>query len=98
MIRHYQHKTLNPQLVYRKLEEFFKEDNIDFDITTISTQANMQKTVCHFTAKEDIQKSQRCVLNYEVVLISRTHICHTFLETQNVSKKRWLNVIELRIT
>jgi len=54
MIRHYQHKTLNPQLVYRKLEEFFKEDNIDFDITTISTQANMQKTVCHFTAKEDM--------------------------------------------
>lgn len=54
MIRHYQHKTLNPQLVYRKLEEFFKEDNIDFDITTISTQVNMQKTVCHFTAKEDM--------------------------------------------
>lgn len=54
MIRHYQHKTLDPQLVYRKLEEFFKEDNIDFDITTISTQANMQKTVCHFTAKEDM--------------------------------------------
>tara|TARA_S200000501_G_scaffold372632_1_gene418110 strand:+ start:468 stop:1328 length:861 start_codon:yes stop_codon:yes gene_type:complete len=54
MIRHYQHNTLDPQLVYRKLQEFFKEDNIDFDVTTISTQVNKQKTACHFTAKEDM--------------------------------------------
>ena len=54
MIRHYQHSTLDPQLVSRKLEEFFKEDNIDFDITTISTQTNIKKTACHFIAKEDM--------------------------------------------
>jgi len=54
MIRHYQHNTLDPQLVYRKLQEFFKEDNIDFDVTTISTQVNKQKIACHFTAKEDM--------------------------------------------
>ena len=54
MIRHYQHSTLDPQLVSRKLEGFFKEDNIDFDITTISTQTNMKKTACHFIAKEDM--------------------------------------------
>ncbi len=54
MIRHYQHNTLDPQMVFRKLEEFFKEDNVGFDITTISTQTNMKKTTCQFIAKEDM--------------------------------------------
>ena len=54
MIRHYQHSTLDPQFVYQKLEEFFKEDNIAFDITTKSTQADMKNTACHFIAKEDM--------------------------------------------
>ena len=54
MIRHYQHNTLDPQMVSRRLEEFFKEDNIDFDITTTSTQINMKKTTCHLIAKEEM--------------------------------------------
>ena len=31
MIRHPQHTVLDSKLVQQKLEEFFKEDNIDFD-------------------------------------------------------------------
>ena len=54
MIRHHQYTILDPKLVQQKLEEFFKEDNIDFDITTQSTQINTKMVLCHFIAKENM--------------------------------------------
>lgn len=54
MIRHHQHRSLNPGLVKQKLKEFFKEDNIDFDITTLATQAKRKKATCRFIAKEEM--------------------------------------------
>ena len=38
MTRFKQYTTLDPQFVAEKLQEFFKEDNIQKDITTTSTQ------------------------------------------------------------
>ena len=46
MIRHHQITKLEPSYVQKKLQEFFKEDKIDEDITTITTQ-NKNK-VKHF--------------------------------------------------
>ena len=38
MIRHQQTTKLDSVFVKKKLQDFFKEDNIDEDITTTSTQ------------------------------------------------------------
>ena len=40
MIRHEQYDVLTPRLVAQKLKEFFLEDNIQNDITTLSTQSD----------------------------------------------------------
>lgn len=54
MIRHSQTTKLNSDFVQKKLQEFFKEDNINEDITTAITQ-NKNKTVeAHFIAKENL--------------------------------------------
>ena len=42
MIRHKQQSSLDPRFVQKKLEEFFKEDNIENDITTKATQQELQ--------------------------------------------------------
>ena len=54
MIRHKQIKKLNPEFVEKKLQEFFKEDNISKDITTNATQETSQTVEAHFIAKEDM--------------------------------------------
>jgi len=54
MIRHHQHTSLDPKLVQQKLEEFFKEDNINLDITTKATQLTTKTVTSNFIAKEDM--------------------------------------------
>ena len=53
MIRHKQYSKLDPEYVDKKLNEFFKEDNIESDITTKATQKN-QLVQAYFIAKEDM--------------------------------------------
>ena len=53
MRRHKQYKILDPSLVKQKLHEFFLEDNIDFDITTKSTQFK-KKITSSLIAKENL--------------------------------------------
>ena len=52
MIRHTQHKALNPPKVKARLEEFFKEDNVSKDITTTITQIKNQDVQAVIYAKE----------------------------------------------
>ena len=54
MIRHKQITKLNPEFVEKKLQEFFKEDNIAEDITTNATQPASKTVEAHFIAKEDM--------------------------------------------
>jgi nicotinate-nucleotide pyrophosphorylase (carboxylating) len=54
MIRHKQITKLNPEFVEKKLQEFFKEDNISEDITTKATQQAGKTVEAHFIAKEDM--------------------------------------------
>ena len=53
MIRHQQYSKLDPEYVEKKLNEFFKEDNIEQDITTKSTQNN-DPIQAYFIAKEGL--------------------------------------------
>ena len=53
MIRHKQYSMLDPAYVKYKLNQFFKEDNIDQDITTKATQSNTAAQA-HFIAKENL--------------------------------------------
>ena len=53
MIRHKQYSKLDPEYVEKKLKEFFKEDNIEKDITTKATQKN-EPTQAYFIAKEEL--------------------------------------------
>ena len=53
MIRHKQHSKLDPKYVEKKLNEFFKEDNIEKDITTKATQKN-EPMQAYFIAKEEL--------------------------------------------
>ena len=53
MIRHKQYSKLDPEYVEKKLKEFFKEDNIEKDITTKATQNN-KLTQAYFIAKEEL--------------------------------------------
>ena len=53
MIRHKQYSKLDPEYVEKKLNEFFKEDNIEKDITTKATQNN-EPTQAYFIAKEEL--------------------------------------------
>ena len=53
MIRHQQYSKLDPEHVEKKLNEFFKEDNIEQDITTKSTQNN-DPIQANFIAKEGL--------------------------------------------
>jgi len=54
MTRFKQHTSLDPAFVAKKLEEFFDEDNIHQDITTISTQEDKHKVKGVFIAKEPL--------------------------------------------
>jgi nicotinate-nucleotide pyrophosphorylase (carboxylating) len=54
MIRHKQQSSLDPRFVQKKLEEFFKEDNIENDITTKATQQEETQVQAFFVAKEDL--------------------------------------------
>ena len=54
MTRFKQYTTLDPQFVAEKLQEFFKEDNIHKDITTISTQENNKEIQAVLVAKESL--------------------------------------------
>ena len=53
MIRHKQYSLLDPSYVKDKLNQFFKEDNIDQDITTKATQSNTA-VQAYFIAKENL--------------------------------------------
>jgi len=53
MIRHKQYSKLDPHYVEKKLNEFFKEDNIQEDITTEATQSS-QTMQAYFIAKEEL--------------------------------------------
>ena len=54
MIRHAQIESLDLDYINKKLDQFFKEDNIDQDITTLSTQKKDQQVQAFFIAKEDL--------------------------------------------
>ncbi|MAV93314.1 MAG: nicotinate-nucleotide diphosphorylase (carboxylating) [Candidatus Marinimicrobia bacterium] len=54
MIRHEQVASLDKDYINKKLEQFFIEDNIFDDITTISTQNKNNQTEAVFLAKEDL--------------------------------------------
>ena len=54
MTRFKQYTTLDPQFVAEKLQEFFKEDNIQKDITTLATQTEKRQVKGVFIAKEPL--------------------------------------------
>jgi len=54
MIRHKQITKLNPGFVQKKLQEFFKEDSIEQDITTATTQNKNKEVEAHLIAKENL--------------------------------------------
>ena len=54
MIRHEQIASLDKDYINKKLDQFFIEDNISDDITTISTQNKNNHTEAVFLAKEDL--------------------------------------------
>jgi len=54
MIRHKQVKTLGIDYINKKLDQFFEEDNISKDITTLSTQSKGKHVQAVFIAKEDL--------------------------------------------
>ena len=54
MTRFKQYTTLDPQFVAEKLQEFFKEDNIQKDITTMSTQKSNKDIQAILIAKEPL--------------------------------------------
>jgi len=54
MTRFKQYTTLDPQFVAEKLQEFFKEDNIQKDITTTSTQKKSKDIQAVLIAKEPL--------------------------------------------
>ena len=54
MIRHKQITSLDKDYINKKLEQFFLEDNIFEDITTISTQNENNHAEAVFLAKEDL--------------------------------------------
>lgn len=54
MIRHKQVKTLGIDYINKKLDQFFEEDNISKDITTLSTQSKSKHVQAVFIAKEDL--------------------------------------------
>ena len=54
MTRFKQYTTLDPLFVAKKLQEFFQEDNIQKDITTISTQDSNKEIQAVLIAKEPL--------------------------------------------
>jgi len=54
MTRFKQHTTLDPGFVAAKLEEFFAEDNVLEDITTLSTQEDYKQVRAILIAKESL--------------------------------------------
>ena len=54
MIRHQQVKILEEDYIEKKLEQFFEEDKISEDITTLSTQCKNKQVHALFVAKEDL--------------------------------------------
>ena len=54
MIRHSQIESLDLDYINKKLDQFFKEDNIEQDITTLSTQKKDKQVQAFFIAKEDL--------------------------------------------
>ena len=62
MVRHKQYTTLNPEEVRKKLKDFFLEDNIDNDITTLNTQSPNQNVQAVFLAKEDLYFSGKEII------------------------------------
>ena len=54
MIRHAQIESLDLDYINKKLDQFFKEDNINQDITTLSTQKKDKQVQAFFIAKEDL--------------------------------------------
>ena len=54
MIRHAQVESLDLDYINKKLDQFFKEDNIEQDITTLSTQKKDKQVQAFFIAKEDL--------------------------------------------
>lgn len=62
MIRHEQYDFLKPGLVAQKLKDFFLEDNIQNDITTLSTQSDNKSVQAVFLAKEDLYFSGKEII------------------------------------
>ncbi len=75
MIRHEQITTLDKDYINKKLEQFFIEDRVFEDITTISTQNKNKHAEAVFLAKEDLlfvgkqiilQGFKKCIFKYIV--------------------------------
>ena len=62
MARHKQHNNLNPEEVCKKLNDFFIEDNIQEDITTLATQTTNQNVQAVFLAKENLYFSGKEII------------------------------------
>ena len=62
MIRHKQYDRLDPQIVVQKLTEFFLEDNIQEDLTTLLTQSENKFVQAVFLAKEDLYFSGKEII------------------------------------
>ena len=62
MGRHQQHSNLNPEAVSKKLKDFFLEDEIEHDITTLNTQTSNKKVQAVFLAKEDLYFSGKEII------------------------------------
>ena len=62
MIRHEQYDILKPDLVDQKLKEFFLEDNIQEDITTLLAQPDNKSVQAVFLAKEDLHFSGKEII------------------------------------
>ena len=62
MARHKQHNNLDPEEVRKKLNDFFIEDNIQEDITTLATQTTNQNVQAVFLAKENLYFSGKEII------------------------------------
>tara|TARA_B100000902_G_C27242489_1_gene880784 strand:- start:128 stop:994 length:867 start_codon:yes stop_codon:yes gene_type:complete len=62
MIRHEQYDILKPDLIDQKLKEFFLEDNIQEDITTLLAQPDNKSVQAVFLAKEDLYFSGKEII------------------------------------
>lgn len=91
MIRHKQITKLKPELVEKKLQEFFNEDNIFQDITTRATQQEKKRVDAHFIAKEEM-----LFVGKEIIKQGFNDCFILFLKNDGVHFKRGETIASIR--